>query len=175
MQYAKDSFYMALRTRLMAINPQRTVVLNGVTRPAVIVAENEPVIPVEPVADAFYLEWGGARLAGAQQIGRPFMAMDCTISYHTLGESESGVDRGRTLGELDQELLEISQPRRTGKRDYTQVPSADLGTDLFWSWPELGEVAGSEGIGMLPEKGQGARLERRARIRIFFFPEVNEL
>ena len=29
MQNAKDSFYLALRTRLAAINPERTVLLRG--------------------------------------------------------------------------------------------------------------------------------------------------
>ncbi len=29
MQNAKDSFYMALRTRLTAINPERTILLRG--------------------------------------------------------------------------------------------------------------------------------------------------
>jgi len=61
MQFAKDSFYMALRERLASSNPQRTVTLNGATRPAVVVAENELVIPVEPLPDAFYIEWGAAQ------------------------------------------------------------------------------------------------------------------
>ena len=61
MQFAKDSFYMALRDRLASLNPQRTVTVNGVSRPAVIVAENEVVVPVEPLPDTFYIEWGAAQ------------------------------------------------------------------------------------------------------------------
>ncbi len=45
MQFAKDSFYIALRDRLAVLNPARTVYLDGVTRPAVIVAENQPSTP----------------------------------------------------------------------------------------------------------------------------------
>ena len=33
MQNAKDTFYMTLRDRLAAVNPARTMVLRGVTRP----------------------------------------------------------------------------------------------------------------------------------------------
>lgn len=175
MQYAKDSFYMALRTRLMALNPQRTVVLNGTTRPAVIVAENELVIPIEPLPDAFYLEWGAARAAEGQKGSRTLMEMDCEISYHTFGSCESGVDRGRVLGALDSELFGICQPQSSAKNDYSQIPNVSLGTNIFWSWPELGEVAGSEGVASLPQKSQGVRLERRAKVRVFFFPEVNVL
>lgn len=177
MQFAKDSFYIALRERLASLNPQRTVTLNGATRPAVIVAENELVIPVEPLADAFYLEWGAARMVDREAGSRALMEMECVISHHTLGTSESGVDRGRTLAALDTELMNICQPQRTAKRDFTQNPSADLGTSIFWSLPELGEVSGSDGPKnqSLTSGSQGVRLERRARLRVFFFPEVNFL
>jgi hypothetical protein len=177
MQFAKDSFYMALRERLAALNPQRTVTLSGATRPAVIVAENELVIPVEPLPDAFYIEWGAAQVVQPQAGSRALMAMECVISHHTFGTVESGVDRGRTLAALDTELMRICQPQRTSKRDFTQVPSIDLGTSVFWTAPELGEVAGSDGPKneALPGKSQSVRLERRARITVFFFPEVNFL
>ena len=85
MQFAKDSFYMALRERLASLNPQRTVTLNGITRPALIVAENEVVIPVEPLPDAFYIEWAAVRLVDDQAGSRALMVMDCVISHHTLG------------------------------------------------------------------------------------------
>ena len=61
MQSAKDSFYVALRDRLAALNPQRTVFLNGVTRPAVIVVENEYITAAGPLPEAFYLGWGTAQ------------------------------------------------------------------------------------------------------------------
>src|SRR6266581_1877304 len=177
MQFAKDSFYMALRERLAALNPQRTVTLNGATRPAVIVAENESVIPVDPLPDAFYIEWGAAQMVQPQAGNRALMAMECMISHHTFGTVESGVDRGRTLAALDTELMSICQPQRTSKRDFTQVPSIDRGTSILWTAPELGVVTGSEGPNneALPGKSQSVRLERRARVTVFFFPEVTLL
>jgi len=177
MQFTKDSFYMALLQRLVSLNPNQTVTLNGTTRPAIIVAENELVIPVEPLPDAFYIEWGAAQLAKQQASSRPLMEMDCVISYHTFGTVESGVDRGRTLGALDMELLSICQPPWTSKRDYTQSPSADLGTDILWSMPNLGKVSGSEAPPNegLPRGTEGVRLERSASLKVFFFPEVNFL
>ena len=171
MQFAKDSFYMALRERLAALNPNRTVTLSGATRPAVIVAENELVIPIEPLTDAFYLEWGAAHEVERQAGSRALMQMECLISYHTLGTCESGVDRGRTLTALDMELLSICQPRRTSKRDFTRSPSADLGTSVLWTGLQLGEVSGSEGPSSLTRGSQKVRLERKARLQVFFFAE----
>jgi hypothetical protein len=175
MQFTKDSFYMALLARLVALNPQRTVTLNGATRPALIVAENELVIPVEPLPDAFYIEWGAVAAVKQQTGSRALMAMDCVISHHTFGTVESGVDRGRTLAALDTELLSICQPPRTSKRDYTQTPSVDLGTNILWTVPELGKVSGSEALQNmgLPRGSEGVRLERIATMKVFFVAEVN--
>jgi hypothetical protein len=177
MQFAKDSFYMALRERLASLNPQRTVTLNGVTRPAVIVAENELVIPVDPLPDAFYIEWAASQTVDGQAGSRALMAMDCVISHHTIGTVESGVDRGRALATLDMELTGICQPARTAKQDFTRTPSVDLGTNIFWTAPRLGPVSGSDGFRTegLPGKGQSIRLERRAVLKVFFFTEVNTL
>ena len=175
MQFAKDSFYMALRERLASLNPQRTVTLNGATRPAVVVAENELVIPVEPLPDAFYIEWGAAQ---AVETGtRTLIAMDCMISHHTFGTVESGVDRGRTLTALEMELMSICQPLRTAKCDFTQTPSVDLGTNVFWTAPQFDSITGSNGPRReaLPGKTQSVRLERRALLKVFFFSEVNAL
>lgn len=174
MQFAKDSFYMTLRDRLAALNPKRTITLNGAVRPAVVVAENEMVIPVEPLPDAFYVEWGAARRGEQDHDGHAAIGMDCVISYHTLGTTQSGVDRGRTLTELDVELMNICMPARTSKRDYRQTPSVDLGTNVFWTLPQLEEVAGREAPRTpgLPLGTQGVRLERRTKLTVFFFSEV---
>lgn len=169
MQFAKDSFYMALRERLAALNPSRTVTLDGATRPALIVAENELVVPVDPLADAFYLEWGPAHELEHPPHGTALTEMECAISYHTFGTSETGVDRGRTLAALDAELLGICQPQQTAQRDFTQTPSVDLGTRVFWTVPELGAISGSQ---VDQNAGRGTRLERSARVRVFFFSEV---
>src|SRR5271156_3594835 len=117
MQFTKDSFYMTLLERLVALNPQQTVTLNGTTRPAIIVAENELVVPIVPLPDAFYLEWGAAELVRRQTGSAALLAMECIVSYHTFGTVETGVDRGRILAALDMELLSICQPPWTPKRD----------------------------------------------------------
>jgi hypothetical protein len=170
MQFAKDSFYMALRERLAALNPQRVVTINGASRPAVIVAENEAVVPVEPLPDAFYIEWGAVRIADRQASSRPLMGMECVISHHTLGTVESEVDRGRSLAELDTELLSICHPHHTAKQDFTQSPSRPLGTNIFWTIPELGEVSG---IVARESTNKRVRLERKAKLTVFFYLEVN--
>lgn len=173
MQFTKDSFYMTLLERLVALNPQRTVTLDGTTRPAIIVAENELVLPIEPLADTLYIEWGAAQ--PAQDNPQGAMEMECVISYHTFGTVQSGVDRGRTLANLDLELLGICQPMWTSKRDYTQTPSVDLGTVISWTMPVLGKIVGSEAPKAegLPRGSEGVRLERSASLKVVFFPEVD--
>jgi len=177
MQYTKDSFYMALLERLVALNPQQTVTVNGTIRPAIIVAENELVVPIVPLPDAFYIEWGAAQVLPRQVGSKALLAMDCIISYHTFGTVESGVDRGRILAALDMELLSICQPPRTSKRDYSQAPSVDLGTMISWTQPSMGKVLGSEAAKNenLPRGSEGVRLERSASLKVFFFSEVDFL
>ena len=58
MQNAKDSFYMALRTRLAAINPERTILLRGTVRPGILVEEAEAPFSQFP-NDVFVLRWLG--------------------------------------------------------------------------------------------------------------------
>ena len=175
MQFTKDSFYMTVLLRLMALNPQRNVTLNGTTRPALIVAENELVVPIEPLPDAFYIEWGAAQTLPQQTGEQALMSLECVISYHTLGTTETGVDRGRCLAQLDMELLSICQPPFTAKRDYTQAPSLDLGTSICWTQPVFGKVSGSDASRnqSLPRRSEGVRLERSANLKVMFFPEVN--
>jgi hypothetical protein len=67
MQPTKDSFYIALRDRLVAVDPNRTVTLDGATRPAIAVVENEPPTGAPCLCDTFYLRWGSARPVPPQQ------------------------------------------------------------------------------------------------------------
>jgi hypothetical protein len=175
MQPTKDSFYIALRDRLAAANPSRVITVNGTTRPAIVVAENEVVIPVRPLPDAFYIEWGAVQAISQASGQRAMLSLECVISYHTFGTAESGVDRGRALATLDTDLLSITQPGCTAKIDYASSPPAELGTSIVWSAPQLGKVAGSEAPrnDALPRGTGGVRLERAASLKIFFFPEVN--
>jgi hypothetical protein len=175
MQFTKDTFYITLRDRLAGLNPVRTITLNGVTRPAIVAAENEVVIPVKPLPDAFYIEWGAAQPVSQQTGDRAIFALECVISYHTFGTVESGVDRGRSLAGLDTELLSICQPPTAPKRNYTQTPATDLGTSIVWNTPQLGKVVGSEAPRneALPRGTTGVRLERTVSLKVFFFPEMN--
>ena len=79
MQSAKDTFFLHLRDRLQQINPQRTVALNGSTRPALVVVENEP--PAALLPDVFYLRWLNTRVLAHSHPGmRPLLALDAAIS-----------------------------------------------------------------------------------------------
>jgi len=178
MQSAKDSFYMALRERLAVVNPARVMAVNGVTRPAIAVMENESVSAAEPLADAFYIYWGGARMSKGHSGGeRALMAMECTIAYRTSGSGETGVDRGRSLTALDQELLAICRPGWAAKRDYRQSPAGELGTNLVWTAAELGEA---ETVGEAPSSWRktravsGAKLQRLASMTVYFFAEAEQ-
>lgn len=176
MQFAKDSFYMALRERLAVVNPERMVSIGGITRPAIMVVENEPVSGAEPVAEAFHIYWGAAKASKQHSGGeRPLVALECTIAYRTGGSGAAGADRGRRLGELDDELLAICQPGWTPKRDYRQSPAVELGTNVMWGAPELGEI---EAVGEAPSNWRkvraiaGARLQRLAGLCLYFFAEA---
>lgn len=171
MQFAKDSFSVALRERLAALNPQRTVVVSGAQRPAVVVLENELPSSGGQLPECFYLEWGPAQPLAKTRPDGPMYQMECAISYFTEGAARSGVDRGRVLGELDRELLMICRPSSTGKRDFSQSPSADLGTGVSWTLPSMGDAK------IAPDSPPSGteRMTRIAKVTVFFFPEVGAL
>jgi len=186
MQFAKDSFFLALQGRLAALNPARTVTVNGTTVPAVIVVENLPPSYAEPQPNAFYIEWGASDVLSGNAGSGALMSLNVVISYYSFGSVASMVDRGRLLAQLDDELLSICQPANTEKRDYTQSPSADLGTRVFWSQPAFTEGKGSgrfwgrvsfperakSGVTEDAESKQDQRAERKVRMTIYFYSEV---
>jgi hypothetical protein len=155
MQFAKDSFYMAMRDRLSDADPERTVSVEGVVRPAVLVAENEG--DVSAVKDAFVISWGDAQTVGN---GTAVMKMDCVIRYTTCGSDGTSGDRGRSLGNLDAALMSISQPPRVAKTNYTVVPPQSMGTMMFWTDLEFAA----------PRDKNGA-ISREARTTIYFYSE----
>lgn len=168
MQAAKDSFYMALRERLAALNPERVIVIDGVERPGIVVRENlEPQFGMAQT-NTYYLDWGEVRIAEGT---RPILGLECHIWYATEGSAESGVDRGRSLAQLDEELLRICSPLHTEMRDYQQSPSTDLGCGVFWTMPEVKNLSGA--LQGAARSARSARLERLAALRVYFFlPEV---
>ena len=171
MQFAKDSFFLALQSRLAALNPARTVTIGGSTVPAIVVVENLPPSSADLQANTFYIEWGTADVLRGHANSAPMVSLDVVISYFSFGSVASMVDRGRLLTQLDSELLAICQPPNTEKRDYTQSPSVDLGTTVFWTQPTFGEERNS-GVTDSAERRQDARVERKARMKIHFFAEV---
>jgi hypothetical protein len=158
MQYAKDTFYVALRDRLAVVNPARTVMVEGVVRPAVVVAENEGSLM--GLENVFVVAWDQAESVGN---GTKLMKMTCEIQYATSGATDSGDDRGRLLGTLDGELQVSLLPPRAMKTDYTQVPPPSLGTAMFWTKPEFGSP-----------KDEAGKISRRAKTTVYFYNGVGQ-
>jgi len=178
MQFAKDSFFIALRDRLAALNPTRVITLDGQTRPAIVALENEPVTAADPaaivnpltmttsqrprVANAFYLTWGAARVV-AQTGAQPIVALDCSIGFAARGdEAGAGQERGRRFGELMQELTDILSPARCDKFDYTAATPVALGSTIFWTPPRF---AAPQFV--------AAEVRGNATVTLFFSPEAS--
>lgn len=170
MQAAKDSFYMALRARLAALDPARTMVIDGVTVPGIVVRENMEPRFNEAQTGVFYVDWGEVLIA---ESSRPMLGIECSIWYASEGSGGSGVDRGRMLAEMDAELLSICDPPHTEMLDYSQNPSADLGSGIFWTVPELGNDPGDTPIAKQQWSAGTARIAHYAQLKVYFFlPEV---
>ena len=161
MQNAKDSFYMALRTRLATLNPERTTLLRGAVRPGILVEEAEAPFSQLP-NDVFVLRWLG--LGFDVDLASTMAAEECEIIYQTCGtQSFGGLDRGRLLSEMDKELLAILQPFYTPKLNYTATPPAAMLTQVFWDEPELSPIA-----------IQRDRLSRSAKVMVYSYREQGE-
>lgn len=161
MQNAKDTFYITLRNRLATVNPERTMTLRGVVRPGILVEEAEAPAAQLPL-DVFVLRW--TKLAADTQLPSILATMTCEIHYATSGtQANLGLDRGRALEEMDDELLRMLCPASTPKMDYAQSPAAQMGTNVFWS-PAVfaAEVTTRERVG------------RVATVEVFAFQEQGE-
>lgn len=161
MQNVKDTFYITLRNRLAALNPQRVVMLRGVQRPGILVEEAEAPMSQLP-SDVFVLRW--TVLNADTQLPSTLTQMTCEIHYATGGtQANSGLDRGRAMAEMDAELLSILQPASAQKMDYTQTPAAQMETLVFWTAPEFSPLATSR-----------ERLMRVVKVNVFAFEEQGE-
>ena len=161
MQNAKDSFYMALRSRLAALNPQRTILLRGAVRPGVLAEEAEAPFSQLP-ADVFVLRWLG--LGVDVNLDVTMAAEECEIVYQTCGcQSFGGLDRGRSLSAMDEELLSMLQPFATPKLCFTATPPAAMLTQVFWDEPLFGPVA-----------TQKDRLSRSVKVMVYSYQEQGE-
>ena len=170
MQNAKDTFYVTLQGRLEVVNPARMVVVRGVTRPGVLVEENELASATVPV-NAFCLQWTG--LTVDAQGALPLVTMVCEIRYATDGDSgNGGMDRGRLLSGMDAELVAAvsASPQNTTKMNYvgaaggSGLPPVAMATNVFW-----GDVVFGAAV------ANGERLERVATVEVFSYQEAGEL
>jgi len=161
MQNAKDSFYMALRARLTAINPERTILLRGAVRPGILVEEAEAPFSQLP-NDVFVLRWTG--LAADMDLVSAMAVEQCEIAYQTCGtQSFGGLDRGRALSAMDEELMAMLQPFYTPKLNYATTPAAAMLTQVFWDEPVFGPAATNRDL-----------LGRNASVMVYSYQEQGE-
>jgi len=161
MQNAKDTFYIALRGRLAGVNPARTMTLRGVTRPGILVSDAEAPA-AQPQLDAFALSWTG--MQADLQLPAILAQMTCEIQYSTVGtQVNAGLDRGRALEAMDDEVLHLLYPYATQKMNYTTTPAVAMETMVFWSEPEFG-----------PAEALRDRLSRTVKVTVFAFQEQGE-
>lgn len=161
MQNAKDSFYVALRTRLIAINPQRTILLRGAVRPGILVEDAEAPFPQLP-DDVFVLRWLG--LGVDMDLSSTMATEECDILYQTCGtQSFGGLDRGRALSQMDEELMSVIQPFYTPKLNFTNQPPAAMLSQVFWDEPAFSPVV-----------IQRDRLTRTSKVLVRSYQETGE-
>lgn len=161
MQNARDSFYVALRTRLVAINPNRTILLRGSVRPGILVEDAEAPFSQFP-NDVFVLRWQG--LSVDIDLPSTMAAEECEISYQTCGtQSFGGLDRGRSLSEMDEELAAMIAPFYTPKLNFIAQPPTAMLTQVFWDEP-----------GYAPITVQRDRLSRSAKVTVYSYQEQGE-
>ena len=168
MQNAKDTFYEVLRSRLVALNPERTIVLRGVVRPGVLVEENE-LLSAVAIPDCFRLRWSVAR-ADANGV-MPLVTLECTVDYETAGTGmNGGMGRGRALAAMDAELQGAvnTLPRNVLKMNYSGLANCDaavaMHTSVWWSEVALGETVTKDD-----------RLARTATVQLMSYQEAGEL
>jgi hypothetical protein len=161
MQNAKDSFYMALRARLMEINPARTILIRGTVRPGILVEEAEAPFSQNPM-DVYVVRWVGIGLDMA--LASPMMAAECEMSYQSAGtQAFGGLDRGRLLSVMDKELIAMLATTRTQKLNYAVNPPVAMSTQIFWEEPVFGPV--------VPQRD---KVGRSVKVRVYCYVEEGE-
>src|ERR1700749_919950 len=161
MQNAKDSFYIALRTRLAVVNPKRTILLRGSLRPGILVEEAEAPFTQLP-NDVFVVRWLG--LGTDLDLSSAMTAQECEVVYQTCGtQAFGGLDRGRALSEMDEEVIAMLQPFCAPKLNYAVQPAAPMLTQVFWDEPVFTPVVALRD-----------RLSRSAKVVIYSYQEQGE-
>lgn len=161
MQNAKDSFYIALRTQLAVVNPERTILLRGSLRPGILVEEAEAPFAQLP-NDVFVLRWLG--LGTDLDLASAMTAQESEIVYQTCGtQAFGGLDRGRALSAMDEEVIAMLRPFCTPKFNYAVQPAATMLTQVFWDEPVFTPVVALRD-----------RLGRSAKAVIYSYQEQGE-
>jgi len=165
MQAAKDSFFRALQSRLAVVNPARTITMDGATRPAILVVENESYPPPKLFFNTFYIHWLGApavrEFSGTLA---PRYSLAAQLEYFVQGTpslQRPFADRGRLLAQLDRELIEILFPGSAEKMDHSAVPPVPLGSSLLWRWTPSFQTFADGGV-----------LRRLTTVNVSFFLEA---
>lgn len=161
MQNAKDSFYAALRSRLASLNPDRTILLRGALRPGLLVEDAEAPFSQLP-NDVFVLRW--LNLGIDMDLASAMATEECEVIYQTCGtEAFGGLDRGRCLSAMDEELVSMLQPYSTSKLNYTVQPPAAMLTQVFWDEAAFGPIA-----------VQRDKVSRTAKVMVYSYQEQGE-
>jgi hypothetical protein len=109
------------------------------------------------------LRW--TKLAADTQLPSALASMTCEIHYATAGTRDNmGLDRGRALEAMDDELLQMLYPASAVKMNYTQAPAAQMGTSIFWSQAAF-----------VAEAMTHERVGRVVTVEVFAFQEQGEL
>jgi hypothetical protein len=91
-------------------------------------------------------------------------AEECEIVYQTCGtQSFGGLDRGRALSQMDEELVAMIQPFHTPKLNYTATPPTAMLTQVFWDEPGLGPVMVQRDL-----------LSRSVKVMVYSYQEQGE-
>ena len=161
MQNAKDTFYIALRSRLASVNPARTMTVRAVTRPGILVRRGRSAGGAA-ILEAFALSWTG--MQADLQLPAILAQMTCEIQYSTVGtQVNAGLDRGRTLEEMDYEVLHLLVSILGTKDELPAYPATAMETMVFWSEPDFGPVVALRD-----------RLSRTVKVNVFAFQEQGE-
>lgn len=164
-QAVKDSFYITLQNRIATLNPARMVVVRGLLRPGVLVAENElPGAAVDGIAlaECFYLRW--TTLAADSQSAGLLLTLGCEIRYASDGSiGNSSIDRGRALTAMDVELASAltSWPQNAALSEFAEgagggvSTSQGLGSNIFWTEASFGS-----------QTARGERVERSVELEV---------
>jgi len=167
-QNAKDTFYEVLRGRLAVVNPERTIVVRGVTRPGVLVEENELATSVA-LPDCFRLRWTVDSTDSSGAL--PMVTMLCSIDYETAGSADrGGMDRGRMLAAMDAELAAAvnTDPSHSAKNNYSAFVNGSsataMGTNIWWGAAVFGRT-----------EIRDDRVGRTATVAVMSYQESGEL